>query len=79
MNANGDSIAANDNWKDSKQAELEESGLAPTNDLEAAVIVNLSAGNFTAVLRGVGNTSGTALIEIYDAPVVFPLGRAGQL
>jgi hypothetical protein len=62
---------SNDNWRGAQQAEINSSGLAPKDDNEAAVIVNLPGGNYTAALRGAkdaqGNdTQGIGLIEIFD-------------
>lgn len=64
--SSGAVIATNDNWRDTQQAELQASGLAPTNDLEAAMAVTLPAGAYTAIIRGKGNTTGVGLIEVYD-------------
>jgi hypothetical protein len=65
----GTQIAANDNWRTGQQAEISASGLAPTNNSEAAVIVNLTSTtpntNYTAILSGV-NGGGIGLIEVYD-------------
>ena len=33
---------------------------------ESAIIANLQPGNYTAILRGVNNTTGVALVEVYD-------------
>jgi hypothetical protein len=33
---------------------------------ESAIIANLPAGNYTAIVRGVSNTTGVALVEVYD-------------
>jgi hypothetical protein len=65
---NGGLIEANDNWKDSpnKQAIID-STIPPTNDLESA-IVQVLPGNgaiYTAVLRGVNDTTGIAVVEVY--------------
>jgi hypothetical protein len=57
---------ANDNWKNTQQSDLEASGLAPPNDLEAAVLVTLTPGKYTAVVSGVGNATGNALVEAYS-------------
>ena len=63
----GNLVTMNDNWKDSPQrTELENSGLAPADDKESAILQTLSPGNYTAVLRGVNNTKGIALVELYD-------------
>jgi hypothetical protein len=56
----------NNNWRDSQQAEIEATGLAPTNDLESAIIATLSPGAYTAILRGNGTGVGVGLVEVYD-------------
>ena len=62
-------IDSNDNWVDSpsKQAILN-SGVAPTNNLEAAIIQTLPANssNYTAILRGASNGTGIGVVEVYD-------------
>jgi hypothetical protein len=66
--ANGALIDANDNWGDSpnKQAIID-STIPPTNGLESAIVATLPAGNanFTAIVRGVGNLTGIAVVEVY--------------
>jgi bacillolysin len=59
-------IAANDNWRSSQEAEITQSGLAPSDDRESAIVKVLDPGNYTAVIRGAGNTTGIGLVEIYD-------------
>jgi hypothetical protein len=56
----------NDNWRDTQQAAIEADGIPPTNDLESAIDATLPPGNYTAVVRGKNNTSGVALVEVYD-------------
>jgi hypothetical protein len=65
--SNGDSITTNDNWQDSpdKQAIID-SGIPPTNDSESAILMTLDPGAFTAILSGANNTTGVALVEVYD-------------
>jgi sugar lactone lactonase YvrE len=63
---NGLVIASNDNWKEAQQAEIQMTGLAPQNDLESALVTILGAGNYTAVVSGVGNSTGVALVEAYN-------------
>jgi hypothetical protein len=58
-------LATNDNWKQTQQAELEATGLAPTDDRESAILTNLAPGNYTAIVRGANNASGVALVEVY--------------
>ena len=63
----GELIAENDNWRLSPDAEqIRNSGLAPTDDKEPAVIATLESGAYTAVLRGANQTQGIAVVEIYD-------------
>ncbi|HKP04681.1 MAG TPA: hypothetical protein VJU77_15115 [Chthoniobacterales bacterium] len=65
FDANGAVIFSNNNWKDSQRAAIAGTGLAPTNDLESAILADLAPGNYTAVVSGVGGTSGIALVEAY--------------
>jgi len=61
----GTRISTNNNWKDSQQAVIEETGAAPTVDAESAIVADLNPGNYTAVVSGVNGGTGTALIEAY--------------
>lgn len=62
----GTLIAANDNWKSTQQAQIQATGLAPSNDFEAAILATLSPGAYTAFLQGKSATTGIGLAEIYD-------------
>jgi uncharacterized protein (DUF1800 family) len=59
-------MMVNDNWRSSQEVEINASTLAPTDDREPAIVATLPPGNYTAVARGAGNTTGIALIEMYD-------------
>ena len=56
----------NDNWKDVQEAQIQADGLAPSDDLEAAIDVTLPPGAYTAILRGNGTGVGIGLVEVYD-------------
>jgi hypothetical protein len=56
----------NNNWRDAQEAEIQATGIPPTNNLESAIDATLAPGGYTAVVRGNGNTSGVALVEVYD-------------
>jgi len=56
----------NNDWRDSQEAAIQASGLAPTNNLESAIDATLAPGPYTAIIRGNGNSAGAALIEAYD-------------
>lgn len=69
--AGGTLIASNDNWKDAQRAQIEATGFAPSRDAESALVAMLSPGAYTLVVRGVADTTGLALVELYDlAPEV---------
>jgi hypothetical protein len=48
--SNATIITTNDNWKDSQWSAIENIGLQPPNDLAAAILVTLAAGNYTAIV-----------------------------
>jgi hypothetical protein len=58
----------NDNWRDDpvQEAAIIATGIPPTNNLESAIDTTLNPGAYTAVVRGKNNTSGVALVEVYD-------------
>jgi hypothetical protein len=47
-------------------SDIQNSGHAPTEPSESAIIANLAPGNYTAIVRGVSNTTGVSLVEVYD-------------
>jgi len=62
-------ILSNDNWKtnsSTNQQILQSNGLAPSSDKEAAVVIDLDPGSYSAVVRGKGNTIGVGLVEVYN-------------
>ena len=68
-------IGSNDNWQftiiggiitTNQVSAIQNSGHAPTQPSESAIIAELPAGNYTAIVRGVNNTTGVALVEVYD-------------
>ena len=65
---NGMLIAGNDNWKQTQQADLQQTGLAPSDDRESAVLAILNGAGYTAIVRGSGNTTGVAIVEVYNLP-----------
>ncbi len=67
-------IASNDDWR-ANQAAVQATGLAPTSDLESALVMDLPPGGYTAIVRGAGGTQGVALVEAYD---LQPNGQNGS-
>jgi uncharacterized delta-60 repeat protein len=62
---NGALIVTNDDWKDIQREEIEATTLAPSNDKEAAILTALGPGNYTAIVKGVNDTTGIAVVEAY--------------
>jgi hypothetical protein len=73
--SSGALIASNDNWQhtilggiitSNQVRDISNSGHAPGDGRESAIIADLPAGNYTAIVRGVSNMTGVALVEVYD-------------
>jgi hypothetical protein len=70
----GFATITDDNWRDdpAQETAIIATGLAPTNNLESAIDVTLNPGSYTAIVTGKNNTSGIALVELYDlSPAVM--------
>jgi len=63
--ANGASLGANDDWRTDQEEEIIDSQLPPADDREAAIVLTLSPGGYTAVVRGSNDSTGVALFEVY--------------
>ena len=65
---NGALLRSNDNWQDdpSQASQIRASGLAPSTNLESAIIATLQPGHYTAIVRGKNSRQGVALAEVYD-------------
>jgi hypothetical protein len=71
--ATGALAASNDNWRDTQEREISQTGLAPADDAEAAILATLpskpaSQGGtaYTGILAGSNGKTGIGLLEIYD-------------
>jgi hypothetical protein len=62
----GNQIATNDNWKDSQEQAIVDTGFAPANDSESAILATLPPGNYTAIVNGNDGTTGVGLVEVYE-------------
>ena len=63
--ADGQVITSNDNWK-AHQLQLQSLQLPPSNEREAAIVATLQPGAYTAIVRGLNDTTGVALVEVFD-------------
>ena len=74
--SDGHVIAANDSWRATQEQEIQQSGLAPSDNREAAIIASLPPGQYTAIISGANNSNGIGLVEVYDlSPLTGELGN----
>jgi hypothetical protein len=63
----GTLISSNNDWKNTDAPDiLQNTGLAPSFDVESAIAINLQPGNYTVILSGNNGTTGVGLVEVYD-------------
>ena len=65
-------IGFNDNWRDTNEAEIQGTGLQPSDNRESAIVQTLAPGAYTAVLRGKDNTEGIGVVEGFDLTSNIP-------
>ena len=68
FDAQGTSLATDDNWKEAEQGDIEATGSGAIQRAGGRRLVDLNPGSYTAVVRGAGGTTGVALIEVYHLP-----------
>jgi hypothetical protein len=73
----GTLIEANDSWRSNHEQQIQQSGLAPTDNREAAILRSLAPGQYTAIISGANNSNGIGLVEIYDLQATS--GELGNL
>lgn len=61
----GSLIYQNDNWQGEQAQQIADSGLAPNDARESAILVTLTPGAYTAVVHDAGAGQGEALVEVY--------------
>lgn len=64
--ADGELLQSDDNWQDVQASEINATGIAPTDPHEAAMIVTLAPGSYSAVLSSRNSATGVGLVELYD-------------
>lgn len=68
FHSDGRLLLSNDDWITNRE-EIEETAIPPTHDLESAIVILLSPGAYTTVLRGQNNGTGVGIVEVYDLDV----------
>lgn len=76
-NGLGDLIFSNNNWTDTQQVQIQQTGLAPASDLESAIIATLAPGSYTGIVSGNAGGTGVGLVEVYDLDTAA--GRASNI
>jgi probable HAF family extracellular repeat protein len=61
-------IAGNNDWRSDQETEIATAGFAPGDNRDAAVILSLWPGSYTAIVRGKDNSAGNALVEVFALP-----------
>ncbi|MEY2548302.1 MAG: hypothetical protein QOD64_884, partial [Verrucomicrobiota bacterium] len=70
--SSGSAPLVNDNWRTSQESEILQTGLAPTDDHESAIVKRLPAGTYTAIIRGADNSPGIGVVQLYDLSTSDP-------
>jgi len=63
---NGSLVFTNDNWRTSQLQQITDTGVAPNDDRESAMVVTLLPGNYTGIVQDAAGGKGVALVEVYD-------------
>ena len=61
----GNTVAMNEDWKDTQKTAITATTLAPTKDKECAILATVPPGAYTAILRGHLEETGVGLIEVF--------------
>ena len=69
IDGNGNVLASNDNCKNTQQTVIQNTGFAPPNDLESAILATLPNGNYTAIVSGKNGITSVGLLEVYKVAV----------
>ena len=64
--ANGLLIASSDSWQSDQETEITATGLQPSNNAEAAILITLAPGAYTAIESGKNGGTGVGLVEVYN-------------
>jgi hypothetical protein len=64
--ASANLLSSNNDWQESQAQALRDADLAPSNNVESALLITLAPGAYTAIVRGNGNATGIGLVEVYD-------------
>ena len=63
---NGNLLFTNDNWRSNQEQQILDTGLAPSDDHESAVVATLLPGSYTALVHDANFSTGVGLVEAYN-------------
>ncbi|HXA09637.1 MAG TPA: hypothetical protein VNW28_06615, partial [Chthoniobacterales bacterium] len=63
---NGSTLISNDDWQQTQEMEISQTGLAPNDIRESALAISLAKGNYTGIARGKSDATGIAVVEVYN-------------
>lgn len=63
--SNGALVMSNDDWRDTQEADIAATTIPPSSDLESAIVTTLAPAAYTAIVRGVNDTTGVGIVEAY--------------
>ena len=66
-------VTSNNDWLNHEQVDNIPDSLKPTNELEAAIYIELEPGAYTAIVRDLNNNSGIGIVEVFDLGTVIPV------
>jgi len=64
--SDGSLILSNDNWKDTQRPQIEGGIFEPSDDRESVILATLQPAAYTVTISGKNQSSGIAVVEIYD-------------
>jgi hypothetical protein len=64
--SDGSLLFENDDWRSDQEQQILDSTIPPSSDKESAIVATLPPGNYTALVHGAGDSTGVALVEVYN-------------
>jgi hypothetical protein len=69
-------VTVNNDWRTNQETEIQQTGLAPSDSRESAIIATLAPGNSSVIIKGSNDSTGIGVVEVYDLqPGVGQLGN----
>jgi len=66
LNNSSGGTVTNDDWKATQEQIIRDTTIPPPDNREAAIVIALDPGNYTAIVSGKGGGTGIGLVEVYD-------------